>query len=436
MKTTFRFCVMLVGLASLPALILEQALAREQAMPSTQASNLSCQPPSTAPVATASQDQFDQYSWQMFIALNWPAQDGQRGDPDCAKQPGDPGYTVWQTYKTVEEIFLPKGADPGPWNTPQTAKSLGIINIAALKNSTQVNAVDQAVGGWLIDQAGNPTYYDISANETSYDYIVNNSFYNADVVSKANNINFPNGVIEVKSSWRILTTSDNASRYLTMLARVPTFNDQGQRTGVTEAYLGLVGLHIITKVNGYPQWIWSTFEQIDNVPPKELVHGQWVDQPTAGMTYSYFNPAAPAITLNQSPCDWQTQGTKLVCVPKPGTTFQTPNPLNRVTPIAEITNAVNTNYRTDPGLQRSVLKYYQLITTQRPLMPDNPSNPLGQPTPSLSANVTMESYIQPNSSCMNCHSMATPVKSPYKADFSYMFKFANAPVGKTTKDEE
>ena len=195
MKTTFRFCVMLVGLASLPALILEQALAREQAMPSTQASNLSCQPPSTAPVATASQDQFDQYSWQMFIALNWPAQDGQRGDPDCAKQLGDPGYTVWQTYKTVEEIFLPRGANPGPWNTPQTAKSLGIINIAALKNSTQVNAVDQAVGGWLIDQAGNPTYYDISANETSYDYIVNNNFYNADVVSKANNINFPNGVI-------------------------------------------------------------------------------------------------------------------------------------------------------------------------------------------------------------------------------------------------
>lgn len=56
-----------------------------------------------------------------------------------------------------------------------------------------MNAVDQAVGGWLIDQAGNPTYYDISANETSYNYIVANQFYNADVVSKANNIYFPMG---------------------------------------------------------------------------------------------------------------------------------------------------------------------------------------------------------------------------------------------------
>lgn len=271
MNTSLRFTLVLLGLASLPALALEQS--QEQAMPRTQASNLNCQPPSTAPAANASQDLFDQYSWQLFIAVNWPAQAGQRGDPDCSKQPGDPGYTVWQTYKTVEETFLPRGADPGPWNSPQLAKSLGIINIAALKNSSQVNAVDQAVGGWLIDQAGNPTYYDISANETSYNYIVANQFYNADVVSKANNINFPYGVIEVKSSWRILTPHDNASRYLTMLARVATFDDQGQRTGVTEAYLGLVGLHVITKVNGYPQWIWSTFEQIDNVPPKTLVNG-------------------------------------------------------------------------------------------------------------------------------------------------------------------
>jgi hypothetical protein len=64
MKTTLCFSMILLGLASLPA------LAREQAMPSVQASQLNCQPPSTAPAATAGQDQFDQYSWQMFIALS------------------------------------------------------------------------------------------------------------------------------------------------------------------------------------------------------------------------------------------------------------------------------------------------------------------------------------------------------------------------------
>lgn len=430
MKKLLNFCLMALGLFSL------SAQAREEPQPATLATQLNCQPPGSAPAANASQDQFDQYSWQMFIALNWPAQDGQRGAPNCSKQPGDPGYTVWQTYKTVSEIFLPGAANPGPWNSPLKAKSLGIINIAALKNSTLVNSIDQAVGGWLIDQAGNPTYYDISANQASYNYIVGNNFYNANVVSKANNIAFPNGVIEIKSSWRILTPRDNASHYLTQFARVARFNSQGQKIGVSEAYLGLVGLHIITKVNGYPQWIWSTFEQIENVPPKAKVNGQWVDQPVPGTAYSYYNAMAPAASLNQSPCNWQTQGTQLVCVPKAGTTFQTPNPLNRVTPIADVTQWVNNNYRANPGLQRSVLKYYQLVTTQRPLMPNNPSNPLGQPTPALSANVTMESYIQPNSSCMNCHSMATPVKSPFKSDFSYLFKFANPPLTPHATDKE
>src|SRR6202034_160551 len=31
--------------------------------------------------------------------------------------------------------------------------------------------------------------------------------------------------------------------------------------------VGLVGLHIVQKTKTRPQWIWSTFEQVDNVPP-------------------------------------------------------------------------------------------------------------------------------------------------------------------------
>ncbi len=112
MNTSLRFTMVLLGLVNLSALALEQP--QGQAVPSTQATRLNCQPPSTAPAANASQDLFDQYSWQLFIAVNWPAQAGQRGDPDCSKQPGDPGYTVWQTYKTVEETFLPRGQIQAP----------------------------------------------------------------------------------------------------------------------------------------------------------------------------------------------------------------------------------------------------------------------------------------------------------------------------------
>lgn len=384
-----------------------------------------CQFPTTVPKPDASQAAFDTYSWGMFVALNWPAAKDQRGQPDCKKSIGAPGPVVWQTYKDVDEIFLSDAENPGPWNSSLDSETLTNINVAALKNTSVVNSVDQAVGGWLIDQSGNPTYYEISANEISYNYIVDNQFYNADIVSKADDIAFPAYATEIKASWRILD-SDN-DRYLTMQANVAQFDSQGKPTGTTkQVTLGLVGLHIITKASGYPQWIWSTFEQVDNVPPKEKVDGKWVNKPESGVTYSYYDSSAPADSVNQSPCDWQRQGGNLVCVPKAGYTFTTPNPLDRVTPITDAT--ANVNKLASKGLKDTVFQYYQLITTQRPLMPDNPSNPLGQPTPAISANTTMESYIQSNSSCMNCHSMATPVDSAFKSDFSYLFKFAQAPA--------
>ena len=181
------------------------------------------------------------------------------------------------------------------------------------------------------------------------------------------------------------------------------------QNGTTKATLGLVGLHVITKPDEYPQWIWSTFEQDNNITPD-----------SAGFA-SYFNASAPADTVNQSPClDMATP-----CRPKPGMTFQTPNPLTRVTAITSATAGVNTQAK--QALAGTFLANYQLITTQRPRYPNNPSNPLGTPTPNIAANTTMESYIQPTSSCMACHQIAS-ISPGKKLDFSFVLTHANAPA--------
>ncbi|MBC2655585.1 hypothetical protein H7A76_09070 [Pseudomonas sp. MSSRFD41] len=419
--------LLLLTAASLPASALQPTAVTSQTVGQ-------CPPLPVVPPAGASQQAFDQYSWQLFITLNWPALAGQRGVADCSKTLGSPGDTVWQSYKGVNEVFLPQGQDPGPWNSPPMAKVLKLINIAGRKNTATAND-NQAVGGWLIDQNGNPTYYQIAANQVSYDYIVNNQFYNADVVAKASNINFPNATNEIKSSWRILTSKDDPSRYLHMQAQITTFDAQGVANGTAQATLGLVGLHIVNKVEGFPQWIWSTFEQVDNVPPKVKQGDQWVNQPQPGIAYSYFDAKAPADKVNQSPCNWTLNNGHMTCTPKPGMSFTTPNPLDRFTPLTDATTKLNSEYQALPQVQASVFKYYQLITTQWSTTP-NPGAPMGQTTPELSANVTMESYIQPNSSCTNCHSMATPINSLQKADFSYLFKFAQSPSSPATKGKE
>ncbi|MDZ5646028.1 hypothetical protein [Nitrospirillum sp. BR 11828] len=387
-----------LGLGALPA----------QAQP---AGGNACQFPTTPPPPSGDAGAFATYAWQMFIALNWTPQVGDRGVPDCTKPlGGSTSGTVWQTYKTVDEIFLPNAQNPGPWNSSltatlfkQTAKASTAVQTSAM------GTVMQPVGGWLIDQAGNPTYYEIAANRVSYDYIVANGFYNANTVNAARNIAFPEGATEIKASWRILTALDDTSRYLTLAATVETFDANGKPNGTKAATLGLVGLHIIVKAKGYPQWIWSTFEQVDNVTPA----------PNGKASYS--DPNAKPSDVNQSPC----QVGVLPCTPKPGKTFQTPDPLTRVTAIPSAVAAINQQIQAQYG--STFVKYYELVATQHPADPGDPGNPLGTPTPNLLANVTMESYLQPTSSCMACHSTAVSGPSRYKSDFSFLFIHAQAP---------
>src|SRR4051812_48315930 len=41
----------------------------------------------------------DLFAWQGFLALSWPAADGQRGVPDPAKRLEAPGLRTWETWK-------------------------------------------------------------------------------------------------------------------------------------------------------------------------------------------------------------------------------------------------------------------------------------------------------------------------------------------------
>ncbi|MCL1126905.1 hypothetical protein [Shewanella surugensis] len=376
-----------------------------------------CQFPASAPTAGANQKAFDDYSWQMFLSLNWVNSQTQRGVPDCDKALDASGPRVWESWKTTSELFLPNAAAPGDWNsgwdgvnTPPklsaTSKVAKRIQ-AALEAEPKGSGILQAVGGWLIDQRGNPTYYQIASNEISYNYIVSNQLYNADTVKAFNPVNFPWETAEIKASWRILTNMDDDTRYLTLTALVEEFDAQGKSKHIfTSQTLGLVGLHIINKPEGFPQWVWATFEQVDNVDDKEAFA-------------SYYN--ASATNPNQSPC----QPSVIPCTPKEGASFTTPDPLTRLTPIAAETLLVNQTFQ--GMLTDSVLQYYQLVTTQRPNNPNDPGDPLGTPEPNIAANVTMESYIQESSNCMACHQTASGIDSLYHSDFSFMLLNATQP---------
>ncbi len=416
---------LLVGIASLGCLLSANVLAKNTS------GMLTCAFPSP-PSTSASQADFDKYAWNTFISLNWPVSSTDRGVSDCSKALGS-GIPRWQTFKTSEQVFLPKAENPGSWNQGYNgtinSDTLKQISKASNSDAESIKSHQEAVGGWLIDQNGNPTYFQMWVNENWYKYVVANQYYNKDNFSNSTRINLPDNAVEVKSAWRILTSDDDKKRYITQTSSVALFDNNGQPTGKSKVVsLGLVGMHAIVKAPGFPQWIWSTFEHVDNVPDSKAVEksgangSYWTTQPNpiAGVDYSYFNKDAP--NPNTSPC---ADGDPTDCI-----AFTTPNPLTRITPIRDDAAAQNTAFQTNPQVKGTVFENYQLITTQWPTQPNNPGATNGFPTPTISANTTMESYIQSSSNCTNCHgSAALPNTEGVRSDFSFLFGEAQSASG-------
>ncbi len=80
------------------------------------------------------------------------------------------------------------------------------------------------------------------------------------------------------------------------------------------------------------------------------------------------------------------------------------------------------NARWQAALKGTPWEYYQLIGTQFPIK---------NPQPDQLANVAMETYIQPQSSCIECHSAAKSLTRE-NADFSFLLLDAASGVGPAT----
>jgi len=145
------------------------------------------------------------------------------------------------------------------------------------------------------------------------------------------------GAMELKIAWRLLGASDDASRYITeqvLLAVAPDLVSGNQPICATVT-VGMVGMHIIQRNPDYatntalkPEWIWSTFEHVDNAPlaqaacdpatPNGCVN---LNQPSCGgaaagaTAASYFTPASSAPT-NTAPTA-STTGPAFVWNPTP-----------------------------------------------------------------------------------------------------------------------
>jgi hypothetical protein len=358
---------------------------------------------------------FYDFSWRLFIALNWPARVGKDGKPDAASR-GVPDYDktisetngprVWTTWKSRFEIFRPKGAPPFPWasydgeNPCGKGFTNGVVTLSAFSPFADFNQAGEFTrfANPLVAQNHSYVRYEVRVNEREFNSIVGNRWYvERNLPDAATDVPFNIGSIEIKAAWRVLKTDEKGIRdryYVVPNAQV----FDGKKCVLQD--VALVGLHIVAKTKTSRQWIWSTFEHVDNVP-------RISSEPTKpqGVPFSFNNGDGPS-TLDPA-------------TPPPPITpmnFKTdPHPMQviRKHKISDGVMDTNRKYWDLTGIKDTLWQNYMLVLTQWPTTgnPAGPTNP-GEPFPGRNSNLvntSMETYLQDANangnfpSCMGCH---------------------------------
>lgn len=404
----------------------------------------------TSKLSPEFQPSFDVFSWQSFIALNWPADS--TGKPTGNLTDTPEALRVWEYYKDVNELFKANSEVLSARQNVNNNKPTRFFYLDSKAPTAAVNPSSflQADGFPLIDRNLNFVVFEEKVNPIEEEFITSNNlttkaginaYYNAKNQTfemPVNTASLP-GSMEIKASWRILDTSkgDDLSRYYHQNA-VIYISDESSADGqafTINCTVGLVGMHIIRKTGNFKDWIWSTFEHVDNVPDN-----QQKAQNDLEKKWSFYNPACLNCEPNVPPAHvaGDTVNAKVMYrwnksapyanryaqkVPgEMGSGYGTQ--VSRIYPIYYCTDQLNTIWQSALKEQNSVFANYKLVGSQW----TKSDGPYKAPdAPFYLGNTTAETYLQNTSSCISCHNFAS-VKyqgQTIKTDFSFIFGNAN-----------
>lgn len=368
-----------------------------------------------------SQNYVDAFSWNLFLAMNWPANTA-NCSADTSKsivdvRSGDGSFVVWQTYMPGDRVFVnPKTEKPADWCTGNDLtpnrlfddEAKAVTEAAALGGpflmvSEPGKDVLQARGGVVTDLSGRWLRYERLMNQIEHKYITDGKWNKAQLEAmqqKGETIAIPPDSIEIKSAWKVLTPDEaRLGKYFTTQAKVcnTPAGDRISPCNDNPVTMGLVGLHIVQQVADGGPMFWATFEHNDNdtvfFDPKS----------TEEANKNYAN--VPYVELDAS------------C-----TATNKPTQIKRETPIAADPK-LNDYYQQLLG--QSVFANYQLVSTQWA------TGVVTGGTPADVANVTLETYVQKMSvpigrgasatGCFACHLNAKTRVKDQTSNHSFFF---------------
>jgi hypothetical protein len=227
---------------------------------------------------------FHQWSWEAFV---WATAIG----PD--------GRARFTTLHNGDELGKkPAAAAKGP-------KPLGLkprdLKPAGARESQ--DDPSQAGGGLLVDQNGQIVWYSTHMNDAYFTFLqqYGGSNYSQAPVS----LTFPVGAAVFKASWQVVPAGTTPTTFYTETAQVPLLvnnpkggimvDPSGKTRSVTVA---LVGLHVVGVTANHPEFLWGTFEQIQNAPdlPPNVPYNS--GNPVSSQGFRFYAANTPANACN------------------------------------------------------------------------------------------------------------------------------------------
>jgi hypothetical protein len=393
-------------------------------------------------------------AWQDFIAANWqasPATCTADATIPAAKfgEPNNTALVVWETYKEASDVFRKDAAPPSPWcsgDPPSHGnKSLG-------SRFTQAGTG----GAWLTAQNHHLALYEIRMNHDVFSYIQANRLYDAtkqEDFAENFGIDLPNGTAEFsqygeagsmvfKASWIELPDPSQWPYFKTSKAYVTDPTSDGSPRLVT---VGLVGLHIIHKTAKSPQFIWATFEHVNNAPSAADIKNNALRS-----WYTFYNancnPQTDHYRCNPNVQPEGNGPSRPVFPRHPADPYDAPvqvireNSISHTTfnDVAGLNQWVWTLIRA--GNPNSVFVNYQLVDVlwanapavvpTAAAVPLTAGNPLPNPMIHKVANTTLETYFQNTFTCLECHTKAAIAPAAatqiLASDYSFLFGMADS----------
>ncbi|MEM9454976.1 MAG: hypothetical protein AAGF11_12405 [Myxococcota bacterium] len=199
---------------------------------------------------------------------------------------------MFEKFANPKSLFVPKGP-PLPYPGSETA---------------DIEEIFQAGSGneILVDQNGEVVYYANHLNLQFWNFIDKSKFWDLqelEAVKPGQDLDFPVDSLEIKSSWRVAKRENewlipNAEeRFYLVETEIPEVDEGGNvKEDKAQATMALVGLHVVGVVKGHHEFIWGTFEHLDNAPNCDALESK---NPVTGQDWSFYDGRATKQQCNQ-----------------------------------------------------------------------------------------------------------------------------------------